>query len=267
MAPVWRALADPTRRALLDLLHDGPRTTGALAAAFSSSRFAVMKHLGVLVAARLVVARKQGRERWNHLNAAPLAELYQRWVSPRAARHAAAALTLRAHVETAIPLRGAAAVPRSAGAPALTVERVEVEIDIAAAPARVWKAITEEATKWWRRDFCVNGAASGFVFEAKVGGRVFEDWGEGAGVLWFTILALDPGRSLDLVGHVTPAFGGPSISHVRLELEARGKATRLKISDASWGHVAGACEEKAGGWKLLFGDGLKPWIESGRAAG
>ena len=82
LALVWKALADPTRRALLDVLRERPQTTGALAAAFPAlSRFAVMKHLGVLEAAGLVVARKRGREVWHSLNAVPLQRIYERWVS------------------------------------------------------------------------------------------------------------------------------------------------------------------------------------------
>lgn len=79
---VFRALSDPTRRRVLDLLRERPRTTGELVQGFPElSRFAVMKHLGVLVAAGLVVVRKEGRRRWNHLNAVPLRMMYERWVS------------------------------------------------------------------------------------------------------------------------------------------------------------------------------------------
>src|SRR5262245_7736081 len=79
---IWLALSDPTRRAILDLLRERPRTLGELAARFPTSRFAIRKHLNALEAARLVVVRWHGRERWNHLNAVPLHEVYERWVSP-----------------------------------------------------------------------------------------------------------------------------------------------------------------------------------------
>ena len=70
---LWRALANPVRRRLLDALREGPRTTGQLSAAVPSlSRYAVMQHLGVLTDAGLVVARRRGRERFNHLNPVPL---------------------------------------------------------------------------------------------------------------------------------------------------------------------------------------------------
>ena len=77
---LWRALSDPTRRQILDLLRARPRTTGELAEAFPTSRFAVMKHIGVLCDAGLVVSRRRGRERWNHLNPLPIKTIHDRWI-------------------------------------------------------------------------------------------------------------------------------------------------------------------------------------------
>jgi len=80
-AAAWRALANPVRRAMLDVLRDGPCTTTEVAERFPSlSRFAVMQHLRVLEAAELVVPRREGRKRYNYLNAAPIQALYDRWV-------------------------------------------------------------------------------------------------------------------------------------------------------------------------------------------
>ena len=78
---VFKALADKTRRRVLDLLAQRPRTTGELAAAFPRlSRFAVMKHLGVLDRAGLVIVSRDGRKRWNSLNPVPLRDVLRRWV-------------------------------------------------------------------------------------------------------------------------------------------------------------------------------------------
>ncbi|HUF51450.1 MAG TPA: metalloregulator ArsR/SmtB family transcription factor [Longimicrobiales bacterium] len=78
---VWRALANATRRAMLDALRSGPQTTGELAEQFGElSRYAVMQHLRVLEAAELVVVRRDGRRRYNYLNAVPIQALYDRWV-------------------------------------------------------------------------------------------------------------------------------------------------------------------------------------------
>ena len=76
--PLWRALADPTRRRLIELLRNGPRTTGDFCRAFSTSRFAVMKHLHVLARAGLLVVHRVGRVRWNDLNPEPLRRLERR---------------------------------------------------------------------------------------------------------------------------------------------------------------------------------------------
>jgi DNA-binding transcriptional ArsR family regulator len=79
---VWKALADPTRRAILDLLRRKPRTTTEITAEIPGlSRFGVMKHLGVLRGAGLVQAREEGRSVVNSLNVVPIRLIYERWVS------------------------------------------------------------------------------------------------------------------------------------------------------------------------------------------
>lgn len=79
---IWKALADPTRREILDILRQGSQTTGELTAAFPHlSRFGVMKHLDQLKQAQLVLSRKEGRHVVNKLNAVPIRRIYERWVS------------------------------------------------------------------------------------------------------------------------------------------------------------------------------------------
>lgn len=97
--PVWKALSDPSRRRVLDLLRDGPRTTWNLCGSFESSRFAVMKHLRVLEQAGLVTVRRRGRERWNYLNPIPIQTIYERWITPYAALWAGELLDLKRTVE------------------------------------------------------------------------------------------------------------------------------------------------------------------------
>ena len=81
--PVWKALSDPTRRAILDLLRDQPRTTTAIVDAFPHlTRFGVMKHIEALRDAGLVNTREEGRQRVNSLNVFPIRQIYERWVSP-----------------------------------------------------------------------------------------------------------------------------------------------------------------------------------------
>ena len=83
---IFRALSHATRREILDRLREAPRTTGELCEAFPRlDRCTVMQHLGVLERAELVVARLEGRLRWNVLNVLPIKEIHDRWIGPYAA--------------------------------------------------------------------------------------------------------------------------------------------------------------------------------------
>ena len=84
---IFKALAAPLRREILDVLKDTPQTTGELCSRFPQfSRSAVMQHLGVLEAADLVLVRRVGRVRWNYLNALPIKQIHDRWIGPYAAK-------------------------------------------------------------------------------------------------------------------------------------------------------------------------------------
>ena len=97
---VFKALADPTRRDLLDALHaeDG-QTLTALEARVPMTRFGVMKHLKVLEEAGLVVTRKRGREKLHFLNPVPIRLIHDRWVSKYAEPWAAALTELKTQLE------------------------------------------------------------------------------------------------------------------------------------------------------------------------
>jgi DNA-binding transcriptional ArsR family regulator len=78
---VWKALSDSTRRSILDLLRQGPRTTTEIVDAYPQlTRFGVMKHIDVLREAGLVHVREEGRQRINSLNVVPIRQIYERWV-------------------------------------------------------------------------------------------------------------------------------------------------------------------------------------------
>jgi DNA-binding transcriptional ArsR family regulator len=78
---VWKALSDSTRRAILDRLREGPRTTTEIVEAFPHlTRFGVMKHIDVLREAGLIQTREAGRQRINSLNPVPIRQIYERWV-------------------------------------------------------------------------------------------------------------------------------------------------------------------------------------------
>ena len=79
---VYKALADRRRREILDLLKDEPKTTGDICAKFKKiDRCTVMQHLRVLEKAGLIFSKKEGRFRWNYLNAVPIREIYDRWIN------------------------------------------------------------------------------------------------------------------------------------------------------------------------------------------
>ena len=97
---VFKALADPTRRSLLDeLFREDGQTLGALERNFSMTRFGVMKHLKVLEEAGLVVTRKRGREKLHFLNPVPIRLVHDRWVSKYAEPWAATLTGLKRRLE------------------------------------------------------------------------------------------------------------------------------------------------------------------------
>lgn len=83
---LFKALGHRARRRMLDLMKEGPKTTGALCEALPElDRCTVMQHLKVLEAAGLVIVERRGRERWNHLDALPIHAVHERWIGPYAA--------------------------------------------------------------------------------------------------------------------------------------------------------------------------------------
>src|ERR1051326_8622063 len=98
---VFKALADPSRRFLLDLLfaRDG-RTLTELESELEMTRFGVMKHLRVLEEANLIVSRRSGREKLHYLNAVPIRQIHDRWIDKYTERHVSALLDLKDHLES-----------------------------------------------------------------------------------------------------------------------------------------------------------------------
>src|SRR6266498_3246203 len=145
MDAVFRALADPTRRSLLDeLFREDGQTLSALEGRFEMSRFGVMKHLKHLEEAGLVVTRRRGREKFHFLNPVPIRLVHDRWVSKYAEPWAAALSGLKDTLEE-------------------TMEKV-FEIYIRTTPERLWEAITDPETR------------SKYNF----GARVSSDWTPGS---------------------------------------------------------------------------------------
>jgi DNA-binding transcriptional ArsR family regulator/uncharacterized protein YndB with AHSA1/START domain len=244
-AAVWKALADPTRREILDLLRDRARTTGELSDAFPSiTRFAVMKHLGVLEQAGLVVVRRRGRERWNHLNGVPLRAAYERWMRTYADRWATSLLRLR---DAAEQREGGSMSGTGTTAIGERLD-VEQEVVVAAQRERVFDALCRMG-EWWPHTFREGASVH---LEPRVGGRFWEDWGDGDGALYATVTGIHRPERLACSGPM--GMSGPVAGVFALDLEERPDGTLVRLSHHAVGPIdddTRASYER--GWVEVFG--------------
>jgi uncharacterized protein YndB with AHSA1/START domain len=234
---VFKALADPTRRSLLDELfqRDG-QTLSELEERFDMTRFGVMKHLKQLEEAELVVTKRRGREKLHFLNPVPIRLVHDRWVSKYAEPWAASLSELKSRLEN-------------------TMEKV-FEIYIRTTPERLWEAITDPEIR------------SKYNF----GAAVRSDWTPGsrleliapkAGALGDgEILEIDRPRRLV---HTMTALWSDDVksegaSRVTWEIEPIADSCRLIVTHDQLRE--GANEEIYGGWPMIL-SGLKTWLESG----
>lgn len=262
LAPVFKALSEGTRRRILDLLHERPRTTGDLAAAFPLSRFAVMKHLGVLERAGLVAVRRRGRVRWNHLNTVPLQLLRERWMRPYEARWAESMTALKRFVER----KGETTMPMESLNLKFGTMRIELDVPISAAPEAVFDALTGDVSAWWGRPYVHSDEARAILVEPKVGGRCWEDWGNGEGALYATVIALSRAKELKLAGPF--GMGGLCHSVVTYTLEAKEGRTILKVSHVAAGEIDEESRAQyAAGWEDLIRVRLTALLERGEVLG
>jgi uncharacterized protein YndB with AHSA1/START domain len=233
---VFRALADPTRRQLLDeLFREDGQTLTALEERFPMSRFGVMKHLRVLEAAGLVVTRREGREKRHFLNPVPIRLVHDRWVSKYAEPWAAALSDLKSRLES-------------------PVEKV-FEIYIRTTPERLWEAITDREI---RRRFNFGATVDsdwspGSRFELRAGEMLLGD-GE--------VLEADPPRRLvhTMTARWSDEVAGEGASRVTWEIEPVADSCRLTLVHDELRE--GANEELYGGWPMIL-SGLKTWLETG----
>ena len=233
---VFKALADPTRRSLLDELYreDG-QTLGALTGRFAMSRFGVMKHLKVLEEAGLVVTKKRGREKVHFLNPVPIRLVHDRWVSKYAEPWAAGLSDLKSRMES-------------------SMEKV-FEIYIKTTPERLWDAITdgEIRSKYQFGATVTSDWTPGSRFEMAAGDLPL---GEGE------ILEVDPPRRLvqtmvALWGEDVKAEGETRITW---EIEPIEDSCRLTLTHDQMRE--GANDQLFGGWPMIL-SGLKTWLETG----
>ncbi|MEP7104509.1 MAG: SRPBCC domain-containing protein [Chloroflexota bacterium] len=238
MDAVFRALADPTRRGLLDeLFREDGQTLSALRARLPMTRFGVMKHLRQLEEAGLVVTRRRGREKLHFLNPVPIRLVHDRWVSKYAEPWAASLSDLKSTLEE-------------------QMEKV-FEIYIKTTPERLWEAITDTDIR------------SKYMF----GTRMTSDWKAGSrvesthpgvpGLLGEgENLEVDPPRRLvqsmvALWGEDVKAEG---TSRVTWEIEPVGDSCRLTVTHDQLRE--GANQQLYGGWPMIL-SGLKTYLETG----
>jgi DNA-binding transcriptional ArsR family regulator len=247
-----RALSDPTRRRILDLLRERPRITGEVASHFAISRIAVMRHLDVLSAAGLVTCRKRGRERWHYLNAVPPERLHARWFEPHAAGWASGLLGLQRTVEARVERM-------TQPDPGIDLA---LEVEIAGPPARVFAAITQDPGGWWGHPM-LGPNATGVTLEPRLGGILLEHWDEGGAVM-ARVTGWRENRHLALTG----PFHHVAIGIATFDLVPSDSGTLLRFSFRAFGilepEVADAMH---GGWNELLSHRLKALVESGARLG
>ena len=239
MDDVFRALADPTRRSLLDeLFREDGQTLSALEQRLPMTRFGVMKHLRVLEDAGLVKTRRQGREKLHYLNAVPIRLVHDRWVSKYAEPWAAGLSEIKHRLEDR------------------TMEKV-FEIYIKTTPERLWEAITD----------------SDLRAKYNFGVGVSSDWtpassyeavhpNGGTPIAAGENLEVDPPRRLvqsfnALWGEDVKAEG---TSRVSWEIEQVGDSCRLTVTHDQLRE--GANDQLYGGWPMIL-SGLKTLLETG----
>ena len=239
MDEVFKALADPTRRELLDELFraDG-QSLSALEERFEMTRFGVMKHLRQLEEAGLIVTRKRGREKLHFLNPVPIRLIHDRWVSKYAEPWAAGLSDLKQNLEK-------------------TMEKI-FEIYIRTTPERLWQAITDPDIR------------SKYNF----GAGVTSDWtpgsrlqlghpGASGGLLADgDVLEVDPPRKLV---HTMTALWSDEVksagsSRVTWEIEQVSDSCRLTVTHDRLHEDANS--QIYGGWPMIL-SGLKTWLETG----
>lgn len=235
---MFKALADPTRRSLLDeLFREDGQTLSALEARVPMTRFGVMKHLKQLEEAGLVIPRRRGREKLHFLNPVPIREIHDRWVSKYAEPWVAGLAGLKHELET-------------------TMEKI-FEIYIKTTPDALWNAITDPEVRA-KYNF---GAAP--VGEWKVGAKL-QLSAHGAGFVLgeCEVLEVDPPRRLvhTMDAYFSEAAKVEPTSRVTWEIEPVGDSCRLVLTHDQLRE--GGTDEIWGGWPMIL-SGLKTWLESG----
>ena len=236
MDDVFKALADPTRRDLLDALfgQDG-QTLTALQDRHPMTRFGVMKHLAVLEGAGLIVTRKRGREKLHFLNAVPIRLVHDRWVSKYAEVWAAGLVDLKRGLER-------------------QMEKV-FEIYIKTTAELLWQAITdpEKRAKTNFGALIASDWTAGSPYSATGGGRT---------IFSGTNLVVDPPRRLIQSFNAvwSEEVCAEGTSRVTWEIEQVGDSCLLRVTHDQLHE--GANPQMFGGWPMVL-SGIKTLLETG----
>lgn len=139
------------------------------------------------------------------------------------------------------------------------IRRIELEITIAAPIERVWQCLTAETSDWWPAGHFANGDSKNYTLEPWIGGRMYEESGDGNGVLWYTVIRIAAPQTIELAGQTSITWGGPSTSILTLNLKSEGEGTVLQLTDAAFGHVS-EDDGTEGGWRSLM-EAFKGYLE------
>jgi uncharacterized protein YndB with AHSA1/START domain len=143
---------------------------------------------------------------------------------------------------------------------------IEQEVTLAAPPARVYQALTDEVSAWWGAPYLIGGRARSLRLEARLGGRFYQEWDAGDGALWAVVSSLRRGEHLELTGPM--GMSGSVQGRVRLELHPEGQGTRLTLSHRAIGDVDDQTRASyTKGWTDLLGTRLKAFVEKGERRG
>jgi hypothetical protein len=140
---------------------------------------------------------------------------------------------------------------------------VTFEVSVRAGRERAWEGLTAEIGQWWPRHFFTHNNPAGFVLESFLGGRVYEDWGQGAGVLWGTVVVWVPNQRMTWACEMYPDWSGPGRSFVTFTLEDRGMETVVKVEDAGICiNAHQAASSLNSGWHELISLHFKNYVEA-----
>ncbi len=246
---LFKALSDPTRRRILDLLREKPHITNELAAQFPElSRYAVMKHLNVLEEAGLISIRRDGRERWNHLNAIPLQAIYERWLKPYEAHWVQSLTNLKQLAESQPKMQ------------AVSYE-VAQEIFINADVESTYQHLLD-VNGWWSHRYA--RFPDSLRLEPIVGGRMWEALSNDGedGILWGIVQSIQRNDHITLSGPL--GMQGAVFGVVTICTEEKEGGTLVTLDHKFMGNVPEAYTKGWGdGWHRNLNH-LKTLVETGK---